>query len=236
MERRSFSWNIGFDDIEIRENEAGDPIGFRGYFARFSELSEDLGGFVEKIQRGAFSKTIKEGDIRFLLNHDANIVLGRNTAGTLRLRERSAGLWFENDLPDTTQARDLMVNVKAGNITQGSFGFQTVRDKWKEDAEPIVRTLQEVKLIDVSLVTFPAYPSTSVSARFSTVAEALATAGENSGELNRAELRALATHSKELQQYLSVEPPPRHSADGDVSTPPDWGSRLKRRWLELAAR
>lgn len=236
MERRSFSWNIGFDDIEIRENEAGDPIGFSGYFARFNDLSEDLGGFVEKIQRGAFSKTIKESDIRFLLNHDANIVLGRNTAGTLRLRERSAGLWFENDLPDTTQARDLMVNVKAGNITQGSFGFQTVRDKWKEDAEPIVRTLQEVKLIDVSLVTFPAYPSTSVSARFSTVAEALATAGEKDGELNRAELRALSTHAEELQQYLSVEPPSRHSADGDVSTPPDWGSRLKRRWLELAAR
>ncbi len=236
MERRSFCWNIGFDDIEIRENEAGDPIGFRGYLARFNELSEDLGGFREKIQHGTFAKTIKESDIRFLLNHDPNIVLGRNTAGTLRLRERSAGLWFENDLPDTTQARDLMVNVKAGNITQGSFGFKTVRDKWKEDAEPIVRTLQEVKLIDVSLVTFPAYPSTSVSARFSTVAEALATAGEDGGELNSAELRALATHAKEVQQYLSVEPPTRHSADGDVSTPPDWGSRLKRRWLELAAR
>ena len=232
MERRSFEW----DDIEIREGGDGKEPLLRGYVARFNDLSEDLGGFVEKIQRGAFQKTLNEqADVRFLLNHDPNIVLGRSRAGTLEIRERSGGLWIENTLPDTQQARDIAVSVKRGDITQGSFGFRTVKDKWDEEAEPIVRTLQEVKLIDASLVTFPAYPSTSVSARFSTVAAALATAGDG-GELNRAELRALATHSKEVQQYLSVEPPPRHSADGDVSTPPDWGSRLKRRWLELAAR
>ena len=232
MERRSFEW----DDIEIREDGDGKEPVLRGYVARFNDLSDDLGGFVEKIQRGAFQKTINDqADVRFLLNHDPNIILGRTRAGTLEIRERTGGLWIENTLPDTQQARDITVSVKRGDITQGSFGFKTVNDKWDEEAEPIVRTLQEVKLFDVSLVTFPAYPDTSVSARFSTVAEALATAGDG-GELNRAELRALATHSEEMQQYLSVEPPSGHSADGDVSTPPDLGSRLKRRWLELAAR
>ncbi len=231
MERRSFEW----DDIEIRQDDGEEPV-LRGYVARFNELSEEIFGFVEKIQRGAFAKTIKDkADVRFLLNHDPNIVLGRTKAGTLEVRERRAGLWIENTLPDTQQARDITVSVKRGDITQGSFGFRTVKDKWDEETEPIVRTLQEVKLFDVSLVTFPAYPSTSVSARFSTVAEAIATAGDG-GELNRAELRALSAHSEELQQYLSVEPPRRHSADGDVSTPPEFGSRLKRRWLELAAR
>lgn len=236
MERRNFV----FDDIEVRESEdTGAPV-LRGYVARFNSLSEDLGGFVEKIQRGAFAKTVGEADIRFLLNHDPNIVLGRNRAGTLEVRERSAGLWIENQMPDTQQARDIMVSVKRGDITQGSFGFRTVKDKWDEAAEPMVRTLQEVKLFDVSLVTFPAYPETSVGARFSAVAQALA-AAQNGQELNRAELRSLSAHMQELRQYLPPEPQSdedEHSGGGDSGTLPqvvEQQSRLRSRWLELAS-
>lgn len=237
MERRNFVFN----EIEVREDgDDGAPV-LRGYVARFNDLSEDLGGFVEKIQRGAFSKTVGEADIRFLLNHDPNIVLGRNRAGTLEVRERSAGLWIENQMPDTQQARDIMVSVKRGDITQGSFGFRTVKDKWDEDAEPVVRTLQELKLFDVSLVTFPAYPSTSVGARFSAVAEALA-AAKNGQELNRAELRALSAHAEELRQYLPPEPlsdDDEHSGGGDPGTLAqaiENQSRLRSRWLEIAGR
>lgn len=238
MERRSFV----FDDIEVREDgDSGAPV-LRGYVARFNVVSANLGGFVERIQPGAFSKTVGEADIPLLLNHDPNIVLGRNTAGTLDIRERSAGLWIENQMPDTQQARDILVSVKRGDITQGSFSFRTVNDDWDEEAEPLLRTLQEAKLLDVSLVTFPAYPGTSVGARFSAAAEALAVA-EDGQELNRAELRALTTHVEELRQYLPPEPhsddSEPHSDGGDSGTLPqvvEQQSRLRSRWLDLARR
>jgi len=137
-----------------------------GHAAKFDALSEDLGGFCERIAPGAFAKTIQSADIRALWNHDANIVLGRNKSGTLRLSEDSAGLAYEVDAPDTQLVRDMVLApIARGDVNQCSFGFYTVSDKWAKVDGLWVRTLLEVELFDVSPVTYPAYPQTDVAVR-----------------------------------------------------------------------
>jgi HK97 family phage prohead protease len=136
-----------------------------GYAAVFGKWSEVLGFFKERIRNGAFSKTLEEADVRALFNHDPNYVLGRNKSGTLELSEDDHGLQFRVDPPDAGWANDLQASVKRGDIDQASFGFQAVRDEWDHNKDPMERELIEVKLMDVSVVTYPAYPQTSVSAR-----------------------------------------------------------------------
>jgi len=139
---------------------------FRGHSAMFNKLSLPMFGFREKIAPGAFSKTIEKDDIRSLINHDPSQVLGRNTAGTLRLHEDSKGLVFEVDSPDTSFARDLEVSVDRGDINQSSFGFRVLKESWEfVESGPDIRTLEEVELFDVSILTFPAYPQTSAQVR-----------------------------------------------------------------------
>ena len=134
-----------------------------GYAAIFGQLSEDLGGFREKIRPGAFRRTLQAGaDVRCLLNHDPSLLLGRSTAGTLRLNEDSRGLHYEVDLPDTQVGRDLFTSVSRGDITQSSFGFKCVSDTWPSRD---MRELVDVDLFDVSPVTYPAYRNTAVGVR-----------------------------------------------------------------------
>jgi len=152
------------DDIEVRSED--DKSKIKGHAAVFDKLSEDLGGFREKIASGAFAKTIKKSDIRALFNHDPNYVLGRNKAGTLTLEEDEKGLAIEIDPPDTSYAKDLMVSIERGDITQMSFAFKTIKDSWaNQDKKESIRTLEEVDLFDVSPVTYPAYPQTDVKVR-----------------------------------------------------------------------
>ena len=159
IERRTFVVQ------DLRASDEGEDPKISGYAAVFNSLSEDLGGFRERIKPGAFAKTIMEHDIRALFNHDKNHVLGRNKAGTLKLSEDEVGLRIEIDPPDTQAAKDLMTSIRRGDIDQMSFGFKTIRDDWEQVEEMILRTLIEVKLYDVSPVTFPAYPQTTVAVR-----------------------------------------------------------------------
>ena len=156
-----------FPVTEIRINRGVDGHGDKlvGYPAMFNRMSEDLGGFKEKIEPGAFKKTIKSSDVRALFNHDRNFVLGRTTNDTLKLKEDRDGLYMECFPPDTQWARDLKVSVDRGDVTQMSFGFSTITDRWETKDEENIRTLEEVELFDVSVVTFPAYPDTSVALR-----------------------------------------------------------------------
>jgi len=152
--------------IELRV-EGGDSPKIVGHAAVFNKWSEDLGGFREKIAPGAFTKTISEGDVRALFNHDPNFVLGRNKAGTLSLEEDKKGLKVSIDPPDTQWARDLTTSIERGDINQMSFGFRTVKDQWTtpKTGNENKRELLEVELFDVSPVTFPAYPQTDVGVR-----------------------------------------------------------------------
>ncbi len=168
MERRSFQAS----DLRLQKR-GGDSEGdqmpmIMGHAAVFNKKSELLGSwmpFREKVAPGAFKDTIATDDIRALWNHNPDHVLGRNKAGTLRLREDDQGLAVEIDPPDAQWARDLCASIERGDISQMSFGFDCLTDSWDlEDGEDM-RTLGKVKLYDVSPVTFPAYPDTDVATR-----------------------------------------------------------------------
>lgn len=158
IERRAFP----FTETRVVD---GDKPKIVGYAAVFDQLSEPLWGFREIVRRGAFAKTIKEADVRALWNHDTNHVLGRIKSGTLRLKEDEKGLAIEIDPPNTQWARDLMESIRRGDVDQMSFGFRTVSDRWQSENGATIRELLEVDLFDVSPVTFPAYPQTSVGVR-----------------------------------------------------------------------
>lgn len=122
--------------------------------------------FREIISPGFFTNALKNGDIRCLVNHESRLVLGRTTSGTLRLSETQSGLAYETDLPETSYSRDLQISIARGDITQNSFGFITAKDSWDIVNGEVIRTLIECKeLKDVSPVTFPAYPETTVAMR-----------------------------------------------------------------------
>ena len=136
-----------------------------GYAAVFDSLSDDLGGFREKIDKGAFKKTIKKDDVRALKNHNTDYVIARTKSGTLKLSEDEHGLKIEATPPDASWARDLMTSIDRGDLDSMSFGFQTISDRWETQNKEEIRTLMEVKLYDVSVVAFPAYPDTAVGLR-----------------------------------------------------------------------
>ncbi len=161
IERRS----VEMIELRVVQEDGAKPK-IRGHAAVFNKLSEPMWGFREQISPGAFQKTLAKDDIRALFNHDPNFVLGRNKAKTLTLAEDDKGLYIEIDPPDTQWARDLQETIRRGDISQMSFGFIVSKDEWlNEKNKESIRTLLEVKLFDVSPVTFPAYPQTSVKVR-----------------------------------------------------------------------
>lgn len=137
-----------------------------GYAAKFMNRSQDLGGFIEQIDPQAFTRTLSEGaDVRALIDHNPSLILGRTVSGTLRLETDTTGLLVEITPPDTTYARDLMVSLERGDVTQMSFAFVTKQDTWAKEGTTNIRTLLDVDLHDVSAVTYPAYLDTEVGLR-----------------------------------------------------------------------
>ena len=158
IERRTFTVR----DVEARAE--GGSMRLSGYAAVFHDSSVPL-PFKEKIAPGAFRKTLSETpDVRLLVNHEG-LPLARTKNGTLRLEEDDRGLRFDADLADTQEGRDIYTLVERGDVDQMSFAFRVIRQKWNDDRS--VRVLTEVSLSDgdVSVVTYPAYPTTSVQAR-----------------------------------------------------------------------
>jgi HK97 family phage prohead protease len=158
--------------VELRGE--GEQKRLQGYAAVFNEETVIGGGwwgFREKIDPGAFTDAITADDVRALFNHDPNYVLGRNTSGTLTLKEDDHGLHYDIDPPATQVGRDVVTLVSRGDISQSSFAFIVPEDgdDWNYDEVKVgklpLRTIRKVQLMDVSPVTYPAYPSTSVSAR-----------------------------------------------------------------------
>lgn len=159
IERRTFT----IKNVEARQTEDG-TMRLSGYAAVFNNDSVPL-PFVERIAPGAFRKTLAETpDVRLLINHEG-LPLARTKNRTLRLTEDDTGLFMDADLPDTQAARDLYTLVERGDVDQMSFAFRVIRQKYNEDRTE--RTLIELSLADgdVSVVTYPAYPTTSVEAR-----------------------------------------------------------------------
>jgi uncharacterized protein len=158
-----------FTAHELRAAGSDSQPKVEGYAATFGTVT-NIGKFNEVIQRGAFKRSIAEGDdVVALIDHNPSMILGRRSAGTLTLEEDAKGLRFSCALPDTTVARDAYANLKAGNLRECSFGFfvdSEDGEDWAQQADgTMLRTLKRVRLFDVSVVTFPAYGNTSAAAR-----------------------------------------------------------------------
>lgn len=155
-----FEQRVMVSDLEIRSENG---MTLEGYAAVFNSRSENLGGFTEQIAPGAFTATLKaRNDIKLLWNHDTANVLGSTRAGTLMLTEDSRGLRVKAELPDTNLGRDIAYLVKRGDIDSFSFGFSVNEDSWNSAGNE--RTLESVRLFEVSLVSFPAYSATAGTA------------------------------------------------------------------------
>jgi HK97 family phage prohead protease len=168
--------DLGDEGLGLEERD-GSPPKLRGIAPPWNSLSVDLGGFREQFSPSAFDRILSRSkndprpkpDVVGLFNHDDSLLLARTTNGTLRLSKEDRGLgWEMSDLPDTQAARDVLALVRAGLVTGASFAF-TVADKgehWTQDEKGnAVRTITDANLFDVSVVTRPAYPSSSVGLR-----------------------------------------------------------------------
>jgi HK97 family phage prohead protease len=150
---------VNATEFEIREE--ADGMRFSGYAAVFNSPSEPL-PFIEKIERGAFRKTLRSrNDVKFLWNHDSGEILGSTRAKTLTLSEDARGLKVEGMLPNTSRGRDVAELLRRGDVDSMSFGFSVPvgGDSWSSDGSE--RTLNSIRLHEVSLVAFPAYPGTA---------------------------------------------------------------------------
>ena len=147
--------------VEVREAE-GEEMVLEGYAAVFNSET-DLGHFREVIKPGAFDD-VMTNDVRALINHDPNLVLGRTTNGTLTLEQDERGLKYRVKLGGQQYAKDFYESVKRGDISQSSFAFTIDKQSWNE--ERTVRSVDKVRqLLDVSPVTYPAYAAATVQAR-----------------------------------------------------------------------
>lgn len=157
---------LQLDRVTLREDSGA----FFGHAAVFNTLT-DIGeppswGFREQIHPKAFDRAIKEGqDVRLFLNHNPDHVLARTAAGTMTLRTDSKGLVVEADLADTSVGRDVQISLARGDLSQMSFGFIVRGEEWKSKDGVDIRTITDVDLFDVSVVSMPAYASTDASLR-----------------------------------------------------------------------
>lgn len=238
-ERRDLTLSAA--DVALRATEGG-ARQFFGHAAVFNSRTA-IGnpltwGFYEEIADGAFTKTLSEGDSRYLVDHDTRLVVSRVSAGSLRLAQDQIGLAVNSDLDERlSYVGDLIVNLDNRNITGMSFGFQVVKDDWQmvdvetvdgDKAEAELRIIREVKLFEVSAVTFPAYEDTDAGLR--SVGVALAARGSDEAFDRRAAYRP------ELLNFRH-EPGPVPTRGGDATQPGETtGGRQAMHMEMLAAR
>jgi len=159
--------------VEFRAMAGSDSPGMlQGRAATYGTYSADLGGFVETVRQGAFDKSLRNGDeVVANVNHDPSLILGRTRNKSLLLNSDNRGLAFVVELPPTSTGRDTAALVARGDLSQCSFAFICEDETWGETADPSdpsqradLRTIVCARLLDVSIVSNPAYSSTSVSA------------------------------------------------------------------------
>lgn len=157
---------------EFKTREDGEDLYIEGYFAVFNSNYEIFDGLSESIAQGAFADCLGN-DIRALINHDTTLVLGRNKAGTLELREDSHGLWGRIKVnPNDGDAMNMRARVLRGDVDQCSIGFEILDEEasYREDGSAHW-TIRKINLFEVSCCTFPAYEETSIKAREKDYAE-----------------------------------------------------------------
>lgn len=199
--------------VTITRSE-GKPTVVQGYGAVFFRddnpgteywLFNDL---VERVGRGAFDRALRDNDdVRALFNHDVNQIMGRSSAGTLRLSVDEVGLRYAFDLPDSPNGKNLEQALERKDVTGSSFSFDMLRVEYREEDDFFVREMLDVKLFDVGPVTFPAYTAATAGLRaeFGKGFTEIRSASNRHGECfdDRAQSRA------ELREWLeSLGPSP----------------------------
>lgn len=215
--------------VDLREDAADGAKKFAGHASvfdtRYAIGNPLTWGFYEQVARGAFTKTISEGDQRFLVDHDSAKPVSRVSAGTLRLAEDKVGLAVDSDLNTAkSYVADLVENLADGTVTGMSIGFQVIKDSWATEtvttsdgqaAEIEVRTVLEARLIEVSAVTFPASESTDAGVRSSSDAELrkVAAALVHRGDVGAFERRA--AYRSDLNDFRHLLPEPAEATRND---------------------
>jgi len=169
MERR-FTHQAAKVELETREDGTeGNIKGYSAVYYREGDSSTEYplwDGMVERIMPGAFDRAIKENDdVRGLFNHDPSLILGRTTAGTMKMSSDKTGLFYDIDAGDTTVARDVKEHIRRGDVTGSSFAFVVTEETWRTEDQMEVREITDVKLYDSGPVTYPAYDGTTTSVR-----------------------------------------------------------------------
>ncbi|WP_084963743.1 HK97 family phage prohead protease [Thermoactinospora rubra] len=231
---------------ELRADDAGTErfVGLASPFnVRAPIGNPKTWGFFEEFMPGCFTKTLQEGDQRMLIDHDSYYVVSRVSADTLKLAQSARGLEVDSALDDElSYVRDLKANLRNGNITGMSIGFYVVKDTWTmieveeegDDGKVRVyqaelRTVQEVRLIEVSAVTFPAFVDTE--AELKSVASALALRADVGAIERRAAYRP---ELRDLLQVVTREP--GESTRADETTEPEHPTRRHLDTVDLAMR
>lgn len=234
LERRFLS----LDGAELRADDVGRKLA--GYAAVFNTEAVIGGAWREEVAPGAYAKTVSEHDIRALWNHDPNVVLGRNKAGTLRLWEDAHGLNVEIAPPDNEWGRPVLEAVKRGDVTGMSIAFRAVKQEWVHPPEGSrelpKRTIREAKLYEVSPVTFPAFENTTIGVRSHDIglsdidddvieqARVLVRSAQQGMRLTDEDRKVIAAVHELLAGLLPAvepdgEPSPHHSTGARVAEP-----------------
>lgn len=185
-EVRSFA--LSGVQIRAADTESG-QLKFRGRAIVYDQLSQDLGGWRERIMPGAATRTLEQNpDVRFLINHDANLLLARTASGTLRLAEvDDQGVDVEAEMANVSYARDLAELLERGDINQMSFAFWILADGWDGNTHEVHRI--DLDGGDVSVVTYPAFTQTSAELRSAAAAQLAQTRQDAGYPLSRAQHR-----------------------------------------------
>lgn len=177
-----------------------------GYAAVYNSLSENFGGWRERILPGAFNRSIADGHlIRALVNHDGAQVLGHTHNNRLKLNPDENGLAIEIDPVETSYGKDAIINLQEDNINKMSFAMICRKENWVEEDGLEIREIVDVDLFEVSILTVdPAFPDTSVGLRMLEEYKA--------SKRYEAELKAKAaeaakgfTHYEILQRQIELE-------------------------------
>ncbi len=194
--------------FQIRKSGSGSRS-VSGHFAVFDSLSQDLGGFREKISPGAFADSLKDRSIdpMALYNHDSNLILGKRSSKTLDIREDSQGLAFDLSLPSTSYADDLCALMDRGDVSACSFAFAVDGDDgddWQVVGDQLIRTLKRVKVFEGSIVGSPAYEDASAMIRTASCPVALRSRLRAKKKTNLTEDDP-AINSKKRDEYTDEE-------------------------------
>lgn len=159
-EKRAYTSEVTAEENEI----VGNPV--------VCGVRTKMYDYIEVIEPGALVEA-DISDVLLTVNHNLNdIPLARSRGGQpgetmqLTVDNYNCRISAQLDVENNPQARALHSAVSRGDITGMSFMFHVKDDTWEHENDTLVRHIQKIdKIFDVSAVTIPAYPSTSISAR-----------------------------------------------------------------------